>query len=713
MKSFKRIFKYVWPQWPRVIVVFVSAIIVSSLLSLSIWTVIPLLKVMMGGEGLHGWAERKIVSHRYDIGFAVPTSLEYTDPNVGHHLLVIRVGEDSPAQKAGLQKLDVVVGADGSLAEKSEERTTRGELLHALATAPEHTEFALQIRRTTDTGLADTKTLTLHANRKPFYVDHVENLLTFLPREQTRQNRTKAVTFFVLAIGVVTVIRCLAKFYQEYMAQKVVQTAINDLRQDTFDHTLDIPVGFFANERPSDTVSRIFRDTTLMARAIKIMLGKALREPLNALFMIVVAMLLNWQLTLIFLCGVPFVLGLVATFGRKMKRASTKSLVAASHMLAKLQQTLAALKVVKVYNRHDCERQSFRTINERFLKQLLRISKVDAATTPTMEVLGMVAGAAALVVGAHWVTAGEMDGADFFGLLILLGVAAEAARKTSTVWNKIQEANAAAERVFAVIDTPAERDKPGATQLGPLREKIEFKNIVFTYPGMSEPILKAINLTVSAGHNVAIVGPNGAGKTTLANLIPRFYEPDSGQVLIDGVDIRDVTLRSLRDQIGMVTQNVVTFNDTIASNIGYGKREATREEIIAAAKHAFAHEFIDLLPNGYDTVIGEQGVGLSGGQLQRIIIARAILKDPPILIFDEATSQIDAESEAKIQQALEDIMQDRTTLIIAHRFSTVVHADAIVVMDEGKITAQGRHDELMEMCPLYQSLSETQLVKAR
>jgi subfamily B ATP-binding cassette protein MsbA len=211
---------------------------------------------------------------------------------------------------------------------------------------------------------------------------------------------------------------------------------------------------------------------------------------------------------------------------------------------------------------------------------------------------------------------------------------------------------------------------------------------------------------------VAIVGPNGSGKTTLANLLPRFYDPSSGRVLIDGHDIRDVTLQSLRSQIGMVTQQVISFNDTIAANIGYGRQGATREEIVAAAKRAYAHEFISALPQGYDAMIGEQGVGLSGGQLQRIVIARAVLKNPPILIFDEATSQIDADSEAKIHEAITKITQDRTTFIIAHRFSTVIAADVIVVMNEGRIIAQGQHEELMRTCSIYQALYETQLIKA-
>jgi subfamily B ATP-binding cassette protein MsbA len=281
----------------------------------------------------------------------------------------------------------------------------------------------------------------------------------------------------------------------------------------------------------------------------------------------------------------------------------------------------------------------------------------------------------------------------------------------SDVWNKIQQANAAAERVYEIIDEKPEVESPDAFELEPLKNKIDFVNIVFTYPSSKRPILKGINLSVEAGHNIAIVGPNGSGKTTLANLIPRFYDPDSGSILIDGKDIRQATLFSLRSQIAMVTQNVVTFNDTVAANIAYGKRNATREEIISAAQRAFAHEFIDPLPEGYDTIIGEQGSGLSGGQLQRIVIARAILKNPAILIFDEATSQIDADSEAKIHKAIEEIMQDRTSFIIAHRFSTVISADVIVVMDDGRIIAQGQHEELIKTCPLYQSLYETQLIK--
>jgi ATP-binding cassette, subfamily B, bacterial MsbA len=511
---------------------------------------------------------------------------------------------------------------------------------------------------------------------------------------------------------VLSVIRCIAKYYQGYIAEKVVQTGLNKLREDAFCHAMNMPIGFFENERPSDTVSRLIRDTGDMGKGIKILLGKALREPMNAIFFVGCAMYLNWQLTLIFMIGGPPTVWMVGYFGKKMKRASRKSLVVWSEMLAKLQETMSSLKVVKVYNRQDYEGETFSKINAKLLKQLLKLSKFDAATMPVLEILGMAAGAGAIIVGAKWVTQNKVDGTEFLAMLILLGAAAEAMRETSDTWNKIQEANAASERVFSIIDQPIEI-KSDMQDIPAFKQKIEFKNVCFRYPRSENQVLREINLTVPAGHNVAIVGPNGSGKTTIANLLPRFYDVEEGAILFDGRDIREFNLKSLRDQIGMVTQNVVTFNDTIAANIGYGKDGATMEEIIEAAKRAFAHEFIEPLPNGYDTIIGEQGVGLSGGQLQRIVIARAILKNPAILIFDEATSQVDADSEAKIHNAIEEIMRNRTSFIIAHRFSTIMSADMIVVMDNGRIAAKGEHEELMKSCRLYRSLYENQLISTK
>ena len=732
MKSFKRILKYIWPQWPRIVVVVLCAILTTSLLAVSFMTVIPLLNVMMNKEGLHGWVDRKACDWLYGIDFYVPGA-ESAGGNSDAYdsLLVTNVEKGGVAQKAGLKNTDRIVGAGKILNGENAEQVTCARLLQELATTNESV-ITVEVKRLNANGSLEFLAIQLNSPKNKAYIEglklgafkrfkqsaktvvieRAETAINILPREQGGAGQTKAIIFIIVGVGIVTIIRCVAKFYQSYIAEKVVQIGINHLRRDAFIHVMNMPMKHFADEKPSDAVSRLVRDTGAMGSGIKIMLGKALLEPMTVLFLLTGAAWLNWQLTLIFLCGGPPTVYFAALLGKKMKKAARKSLMAWSQMLAKLQETMSGLKVVKVYNQQKYESDTFEVINQRLLKQSLKISKVDAATRPVLEVLGMAAGSVALIFGASWVARKQLDGAEFLGLLILLGSAAESVRKTSDIWNKIQEADAASERVFAMMDEPLEDEKSGAIDISPLKYKIEFQDIVFTYPGTERPVLNHVSLTVKAGSNVAIVGPNGSGKTTLANLLPRFYDPDSGGIFIDGQDIRDVTLVSLRNQIAMVTQNVVTFNDTVAANIAYGKSGAGREEIITAAKRAFAHEFIEQMADGYDAIIGEQGVGLSGGQLQRIIIARAILKNPAILIFDEATSQVDADSEAKIHNAIEEIMKNRTTFIIAHRFSTIINADVIVVMDDGRIIAQGQHEELIKTCRLYQSLYETQLIVA-
>lgn len=731
MRSFWQMFRYIWPQWPRIVAVFVSVTIIALLLSISFMAIIPLLTVMMGGEGLHGWVDRNTCERQYGLRFTTPKATELADmsgSSLRHHLLVIHVEKNGLADKAGIRLNDRITDVNGIAGEGTESQVPYTSLLIELANASRPTIPVELLRQ----GTVAAQRLELATPHNEAYIKNLQwgtfrtlqwrtyltglgvarRAISILPREQTTANQIRAVMIIMLAMVVVTVVRCTAKFYQDYLGEKIVQVAVNRLREDVFAHVTHMPMSAFARERPSDTISRIVRDTNIMGTAIKVLLGKGLREPMIALALAGTAMMLNWQLTLVFLCAAPFVLAALAAFGSKMKRATRHSLVVSSQMLAKLQEAMVGLRIVKVYNRQKYEQQLFTGINDRLLKQLLRISKVEAATHPVLEVLGILAGSGAIIVGMSWVLAGGLDGPEFLALLALLGASAESVRKTSDIWNRIQQANAAAERVFGVMEQPVEFEKPNAIVLPPARGNVEFRDIVFNYPGVEQPALAGVTLSVAAGQNVAVVGPNGSGKTTLVNLLPRFYDPNSGRVLIDGHDIADVTLESLRGQIGMVTQDVITFNDTIATNIGYGRHGATQEEIVDAAKRAFAHEFISQMPDGYNTVIGEHSTGLSGGQLQRIIIARAILKNPAILIFDEATSQVDADSEAKIHQAIEESTRGRTTFIIAHRFSTVVSADVIVVMNGGRIIARGQHEQLMRTCPVYQRLYETQLIRA-
>ena len=730
LNSFRRVFKYVWPQWPRLVVVTLSAFLIGILFSLSFATIIPLLKVMMGEEGLHGWIDRKTVHWRYGMDFTVPDISDFSgeETTEGYSLRIIKITEGSLAEQFGLQKFDRIVAIDDS---SQPGRTTYFKLLEKLALTSkteQKNSFIIHYTRDQDqqqgirqttlniptqdmaTGQSFSKRLKWGLQWEA--AEFSQWAVSFLPRGQDRETKRRAVTFIILVMAAITTARCFGRFYQSYLAEKIVQISIAHLREDVFAHVMDIPVGFFTYKGTSDTTSRLLGDISLTGKGIKILLGKTLREPFKAFWTLLLAFLLSWQLTLIFLGAAPLTIVAFGILGKKIKKAARKRMITGAKMLGKIQGAMNALRVVKVYNRQQDETQMYREVNRTLMRRILRVAKIQAMTNPLMEWLGMVAGSAALLVGVHWFTNPDsgMESSEFFGLLLFLGTSAESIRKVSDVWNSVQESNAAAERVFQVVDEPAEYESPNPVALTPLQEKIEFQGVVFTYPGAESPVLKGIDLTVSAGQTIAVVGGNGAGKTTLLNLLPRFYDPDSGQVRFDGMNIKDASLKSLRSQIGMVTQSVVTFNHTVAENIGYGKDGATMDEIVAAAKRSYAHEFIEPLPDGYDTMIGEHSSGFSGGQLQRIVIARAIIKDPKILIFDEAMSQIDAESEAKIHNALSELMKDRTCFLIAHRFSTVISADMIVVMDDGRIIAMGRHEELIQDCQVYKNLYETQLI---
>ena len=707
--AFIRFFTYIKPQWRSVVAIVLSAAVIGVMFSMSFMAMIPVLKVMMGEEGLHGWVDRKACSLRYGINFDIPDIETATQGSSLDYLLVNSVKEDEAGAKAQINRLDRIIGI-GSLNTDGNQEIASSTLLEELAKTKDQ-QTPITIKRVSPDDTLEVINLTLNTTNRPFYIQTMLNIANTVPRG-VKGSKTKAIQLVIIFLLISTIIRCIATFIQKYLADKVVMIATNQMRRDLFKHAMYMPIGFFSAKGTSDTISRIVTDIAGTGNGMKVLLGNAIREPMKALAAILSAMIISTKLTLIFLGSAPFVVGVGAIIGRSIRKHTKKSLKSSALMLGKLDDSFNALSVVKVYNRQEHEIDAYRKHNEKFLKQTLRVSKADAATQPIMEVFGMIAGAAALILGAYWVmdTNKGIEASGFFILLGLLGSAAESMRKSSNVWNKVQGANACAERVFSVIDEPLENEDKDAYEIKPLKKTVEFKDIVFTYPGNKKPTLNGMNLTVEAGHNVAVVGPNGSGKSTFVNLLPRFYDVDSGQILIDGQDIAKATLKSLRGQLAMVTQKVVTFNDTIENNIRYGNPDATMDEVIDAAKRAYAHEFIEPLPNGYQSFIGENGAGLSGGQLQRIVIARAILKNPEILIFDEATSQVDAESESKIHTAIEEVMKDRTSFIIAHRFSTVISADKIVVVDNGQIIAQGQHSELIKNCPLYQSLYETQLV---
>jgi ABC-type multidrug transport system fused ATPase/permease subunit len=438
MKAFGQMLRYIRPQWPRIIVVVLSAMAIAAMLSLSFVTIIPLLKVMIGTEGLHGWVDRKASEYYYGLEFYAPAPLQLTDgpgPSLRTHLWVTKVAKGSLAERAGIRPWDYI--ADVNDLKLHDPNTAYLRLLQELTVTKQNVLHVELRRRAQDSNSIELLPAELKTPGDPRCIETLnwtsfqrarwqagvaavrgmQWLVSFLPREQTAENKVKAVFLIVLVIGVTTVVRCVAKYFQDYEGQKIVEVAANHLREDVFERLTRMPIKVFANEKPSDMISRIVRDTVIMSTALRVLLGKALREPMNAIAMMTLALYFDWKLTLVFLGGGPMVAVLFHTFGRKMKKATRRSLAASSQMLAKLQEAVAGLRVIKVYNQEQYEQRAFQDISNRLLRQLLNMAKVDAATQPVLEVLGMFAGCAALVVGMRWVAAEQLDGAEFLGLL--------------------------------------------------------------------------------------------------------------------------------------------------------------------------------------------------------------------------------------------------------------------------------------------------------
>jgi subfamily B ATP-binding cassette protein MsbA len=413
--------------------------------------------------------------------------------------------------------------------------------------------------------------------------------------------------------------------------------------------------------------------------------------------------------------GAPIIIYPLAKLGRRLRGTTRRSQEALEHLSHVAGESFTGHRIVKAFGAEGREAEKFRDASQQLYRTNIRVTRVVALLPPVMELLGAFAIAGALVYGSQQIAAGRLTAGEFFGFVATLFLMYGPIKKLSRVNASIQQAIAGAERIFEVLDRHTEVvERAGATTMMPFRRVIEFRDVAFAYDdAQARPILRGVTFTVQAGQVIALVGRSGAGKTTLVNLIPRFYDVTGGAILIDGVDIRDVTLPSLRAQVGIVTQETILFDDSVAANIAYGRPSATRAEIEQAARAAHAHEFITALAAGYDSTIGERGQRLSGGQRQRLAIARALLKDSPILVLDEATSSLDTESEMLVQGALANLLKNRTSFVIAHRLSTIRRADAIIVMDRGRVVEVGRHDELLARGSLYARLYELQLLEGR
>ena len=514
-----------------------------------------------------------------------------------------------------------------------------------------------------------------------------------------------ALVFVCVVTGIMAILTGGFRFLQEYCSSYVACNVVRDLTDEMHENVIALDLDFFQREGTGTLLSRFTNEMYSVTLGIKALFGKAIREPLKAIPPIILCVMINWKLVIVFpLIGVV-VGAVIAYFGRRVRRASRTTLVTRSKMMSMMEDVFSGIRIVKIFGAEDYERRRFGEENRRVYRKSMTIYKADAAVKPTVELLSTLGALVATVVGGYLVLSSEaMDAADLLMFFGAMAAAFGSLRKVSDVNNLFQSCIAAADRIFAFMDAkPVIRDAPDAEPLAPLEREIRFENVSFAY-GDGPKVLNGIDLAANKGERVALVGPSGAGKTSLVNLVPRFYDPCEGQLLVDGTNVAKATLASLRSQIGMVTQDTVLFNDTVASNIAYGKMDATRDQVVEAARRAHAHAFISELPDGYDTRLGEDGVDLSGGQRQRLAIARAILRDPHVLILDEATSSLDSESERAVQEALDEFMQGRTTFVIAHRLSTITGADKVVVMNDGRIEAVGRHEELIKTSPTYRAL---------
>jgi subfamily B ATP-binding cassette protein MsbA len=674
MRNFLRILKYSWPYRYRLLASVFCALMVAAFWSLNLSAIYPVLKILSTDKNLHQWVDEEIEGHEKVLGDKVR---KY---KVEHNQALLKEYEKLPP---GLERDAKERGATKTIAEIQSE-------------------------------------LDYHAT----WVDRYQFLKTRVIRHLP-EDRFQTFVWILTAVVIGLFLKGIFEFLHDSLVGCVTNRTLFDLRNAFFRRALHQDVKQLAATGTPELMARFTNDTEQAGTGLKVLFGRMVGEPLKAIACFVVACLISFKLTLVFVLVVPLTIVALVRISKLMRKAARRVLERMSAMYKAVRETFDGVRAVKGFTREAHQRRRFREASREYLRRAMRVIYIDAAAGPIVEVLVVLAIGVAIMSGTYLVTTRSthlfgiqmtsqpLEFAALLQLYVFLAATADPIRRLTSVYTKIQAGEAAANRIFELFDRmPTVKANPDGPRLEGVKEKIEFRNVCFSYnPDNSEhPTLSNVNLTVNAGETIVIVGSNGCGKTTLLGLLPRFYDPDHGSVLIDGVNLRAAHLRSLRKIIGLVTQDTQLFDDTVYANIAFGKRGAKREDVVAAAKKAHAHEFIESLESGYDTVIGTNGEKLSGGQRQRLALARAILRDPSILILDEFSNQIDTTSEAEIRAALKEFVTGRTVFQITHKLP-VEHADRIVVMDAGMVVDVGTHSELIARCALYQRLCDPGLAR--
>ncbi len=750
LHDFRRSMRYLRPHRGRLVAGLLMAIGVSVFYTFSFSSVIPMLKVIFTrDETLADWIARVEAQRRTGTTLMITTdgvlvervfddSPNATTLTPGTKLINTEMGASRPAMGASrprLSKRSAGMGASRPrLATRStgmgasrprlatpstgmgDSRPRLSMLIRHLATTPEPTLPAVRVRL--NDGSETTRTLHLRPRR--IWLTWLIAAAQHLPGGRDPDSRMLTLAAVMGALVLIALLGAIFRVLNEGLVAAAVQRAMHDLRSDLARHVLHLPMHWHLTQPPGDVLARFANDVGKVEVGLMTLFGKVVREPLKAAGVFALTVAIDWRLLVVAVLGLPVGMIAIRTFGRAVRRSQKRASQSWGRLLEHLGEKLAGIRIVKAYSAEDRESDRFEHEDRRLTRAQTHIELIDAATKPVLETLAFVAVAAFVLYGGQRVFAGRLEPHLFLAAVVCLGGIFDPLRKMGNVNNRLNAAEASARRLFELLDRPVEsHDDAALPALPRLRRELRFEHVSFAYPSRPDvPVLRDISFRVPHGQVVAIVGPNGSGKTTLMSLLMRFFEPATGRILLDDHDIARYSVRSLRDQIGLVTQEVVIFSGTVRENIAYGDENPDEDAVRRAARLAHVDEFVRTLhgshdghpAEGYDALITARN--LSGGQRQRIALARAIYRDPPILILDEATSQIDSESERKIAEALEDVTRGRTTFIIAHRLSTIRRADRILVLEAGRLVGDGTHAELSRVCPAYAALYRTQFATA-